>query len=154
MEVGLVDLFTWTRKFTIFQTLVCVLDHVSDGNDEFFNFSFTFVHLMEEWEEILRILVLFLSKSITKCHNCFIKQISCFWETTCTNDEYLALQLLLKSIFKFAFHWHRLYPIGCQFPANNLHLITYCGMGQSLDRQQPNKGPTLQALKYDTFLLV
>ena len=86
-EVGEVDLFTVNQEVHYFSNLLCVLDHVSDDNGELFNISPTSVHLIKEWVEILRSLVFFLSKPMTKCHKCSIKQISCFWGNTCTNGE-------------------------------------------------------------------
>ena len=47
-EVGVVDLFTVNQEFHYFSNLLCVLDHVSDDNGEFFNISPTSVHLIKE----------------------------------------------------------------------------------------------------------
>ena len=47
-------------------------------------------------------------------------------------------------LIKFAFNYLGIYPIGCQFLANNLHFITYSAcMEQSPDRQQLNQKPIL-----------
>ena len=45
------------------------------------------------------VLFFLLSISVTKCHKFSIDRVSCFWGNTCTNGEYLALELLLKLIF-------------------------------------------------------
>ena len=56
---GVVNPVTWTIKSIIFKTHLCVLDLVSYDDGQFINFFVTFVHLTEEYLEILRSLVLF-----------------------------------------------------------------------------------------------